>query len=129
MVRTPGGDSSLVEPKAVDAAYPLYGSFTLADGRRAPPPAADSLLIGPGLAERLAVGVGDSLRYGTATFRIAGIIGTSARTIMRELAMMLAPLRKASQPVSNCPRVGEHIGATWKSVSRTPEACSASRCR
>lgn len=71
-----GPDAVLSELKAVDAAYPLYGSFTLADGRRAPPPAADSLYIGPGLAERLAVGVGDSLRYGTATFRIAGIIGT-----------------------------------------------------
>ena len=40
--------------------------------------------------------------------------GTNARRRPSE-----APLCKASMPVMSWPRVGVHIGATWKSVSRT----------
>jgi hypothetical protein len=29
-------------------------------------------------------------------------------------------------PLINCPRVGVHIGAAWKSVNRTLSACSRS---
>ncbi len=73
---TGGPGAVLAELKGVDGAYPLYGALTLADGRRAPPLTADQVLVGPSLIDRLGVRVGDALRFGSATFRIAGIIGT-----------------------------------------------------
>lgn len=66
----------LTEFKGVDAAYPLYGAFTLEDGSAVTSLADDAVLIGRSLADRLDVAMGDSLRYGTADFRIAGIIGS-----------------------------------------------------
>ena len=65
----------LSELKAVDAAYPLYGRLTLANGRTAPPPTAETVLIGRALADRLLVKPGESLRFGNASFRVTGIIG------------------------------------------------------
>lgn len=64
-----------VELKAIDAAYPLYGRLTLADGRVVRAPADTDALIGPGLADRLGLRVGDPVRFGTARFRVAGVIG------------------------------------------------------
>lgn len=61
--------------KAVDAAWPLYGTFTLATGQSAHAPSAQEAWIAPDLASRLDAHVGQSLRVGGATFRIAGVIG------------------------------------------------------
>lgn len=61
--------------KAVDAAWPLYGTFTLATGQSAHAPSAQEAWIAPDLASRLDARVGQSLRVGGATFRIAGVIG------------------------------------------------------
>jgi putative ABC transport system permease protein len=63
----------LTELKGVDAAYPLYGSVSLDQGRYRPLDASH-VLIAPALAERLGVRPGDPLRYGTATFTIAAIL-------------------------------------------------------
>ena len=71
-----GPSAVLSELKGVDSVYPLYGDLTLADGRPAREIDANELLVGQALIDRLAVTVGDELRFGTATFRIAGIIGT-----------------------------------------------------
>jgi len=71
--RADGPSAVLTELKGVDNAYPLYGALTLRDGAyRALKP--DQIVIGDALAERLLVKTGDALRYGTATFTIAGII-------------------------------------------------------
>ncbi len=64
----------LTELKGVDAAYPLYGTLSLRTGRYTPPLPADRILIGAALAERLGIAPGGRIRYGTATFTIAGII-------------------------------------------------------
>jgi len=69
-----GPDAILTELKAVDGTYPLYGALTVGAGSPAPVLAADELLAAPALAERLALHVGDRLRYGEADFRIAAII-------------------------------------------------------
>ncbi|WP_288459784.1 FtsX-like permease family protein [uncultured Sphingomonas sp.] len=74
MAVTAAGATAPVQLKAVDRAYPLYGRLTLADGRTAGAPANDRVWIGRALAERLAVAPGATLRLGTATFRIGGII-------------------------------------------------------
>ena len=69
-----GTNNVPVELKGVDRAYPLYGALTLADGRRVHAPAATDVWIGQALADRLAARAGGSVRFGTATFRIAGVI-------------------------------------------------------
>lgn len=65
----------LSELKGVDGAYPLYGRLTLENGAVAPPLRGDQLLVARALADRLDADVGDTLRFGTASFTIAGIIG------------------------------------------------------
>jgi putative ABC transport system permease protein len=70
----PGEGAILTEFKAVDGAYPLYGDLRVGDGRPVTRLAADEVIIAPALAERLSVGPGASIRYGEASFRIAGII-------------------------------------------------------
>ena len=46
-------------------------------------------------------------------------VGMPGRRNARPAVTDVAPLRSASRPVSSWPRVGVHIGATWKSVNRT----------
>ncbi|MDT7532099.1 ABC transporter permease [Sphingobium sp. SA2] len=70
----PDSAAVLTELKGVDSAYPLYGTLALQGGVYRAPLAPDRILIGPALADRLAVKPGDRLVYGTATFTIADII-------------------------------------------------------
>lgn len=72
--RTDGAESGLVELKGVDTAYPLYGDFRLMPGASAPRPSGNQVAIGPELAERLSVEVGDDLRIGAAELEIVGLI-------------------------------------------------------
>lgn len=71
-----GPSAVLSELKGVDGAYPLYGALTLSDGRSLTAIADDELLVGQALVDRLGVAVGDSIRFGNASFRIAGIIAS-----------------------------------------------------
>ena len=73
-----GGERTLVELKAVDAAYPLYGAIGID-----PPQAPETVFLSgdePGalaeaaLLERLKLRVGDTLQVGAAFFRIRGVI-------------------------------------------------------
>lgn len=66
-------DAVLTELKGVDGRYPLYGTLRLASGVYRPL-APDAVLVDRSLAERLLLRRGDPLRYGEATFRVAGII-------------------------------------------------------
>ena len=76
---TSNGASTLVEIKATDAAYPLYGTLAFADGNTWSatdtalpyPVAVDDLLLG-----RLNVKVGDVLRLGKTEVRVAAVIAT-----------------------------------------------------
>lgn len=72
--RLDGTENILVELKGVDRAYPLYGQFRLRPGAEAPRPSGAQVAIGPELAERLSVGIGDSIRIGDARLRIIGLI-------------------------------------------------------
>ncbi|GGD99260.1 glycosyl transferase family 1 [Polymorphobacter glacialis] len=62
----------LVELKAVDAKWPLYGRFTIAGGSTLAP---GSAAIDPALADRLKLARGDRISIGNAVFTVAGIIG------------------------------------------------------
>lgn len=87
MARLPdGSDQSLVEVKAVDEAYPLYGSFT----SEPPLPVRDLLaadngaygaVAAPLLLERLGVSVGQEILVGKARFRITGAIANEPDAI------------------------------------------------
>ncbi len=65
-----GGERVLAEVKAVDAAYPLYGALTLANGARLAP---GSVAVAPALAARAA---GGTLTVGEANLRVAGTIAS-----------------------------------------------------
>lgn len=64
-----------IELKAVDGAWPLYGSLTLKDGRTAGAPPRGEAWIAQGAAERLGIGPGDRFRLGTSELKVGGIIG------------------------------------------------------
>ena len=68
---TTGGDRVLAELKAVDARYPLYGSFRLTGGARLTP---GTVALSPALADRLRARTGDRIRVGTTVFRVAGLV-------------------------------------------------------
>jgi putative ABC transport system permease protein len=72
--RLDGAESVLVELKGVDAAYPLYGNLRLQPGALAKRPQGRQVAIGPELADRLAISVGDSIRIGAATLQVIGLI-------------------------------------------------------
>ncbi|MDT9599351.1 ABC transporter permease [Sphingosinicella rhizophila] len=72
--RLDGNETILVELKGVDQAYPLYGNLRLEPGALASRPSANQVAIGPELADRLAVRIGDDIRIGAATLRIIGFI-------------------------------------------------------
>lgn len=73
---TGGGAPAAVlsEIKGVDGAYPLYGQLRLASGQLHRPLAADDVVIGPALAQRLRLGVGDRVRFGSALYTVRGVI-------------------------------------------------------
>ena len=70
-----GSGQSLVQVKAVDGAYPLYGEVlfedgkTLADIRR-----PDAVAVERGLLEQLRLKVGDRFQLGNATVEIAAVL-------------------------------------------------------
>ena len=75
-----GGRRTLVELKAVDNAYPLFGEMTLEPAM----PLADALaerdgvmgvVIDPALARRFALSIGDRLRIGDVSFEVRAEIG------------------------------------------------------
>lgn len=72
--RTDGSESVLVELKGVDRSWPLYGGFRLLPGALAARPSGTDVAIGPEIADRLRVKVGERIRVGSAELRIIGLI-------------------------------------------------------
>jgi putative ABC transport system permease protein len=73
MAVAPDGERSLVELKAVDGAYPLYGELVLAPAGTLGPRA---VALEAGVAERLNLSPGDPVRIGEATLTFAGVVAT-----------------------------------------------------
>jgi putative ABC transport system permease protein len=77
MARHPAaGTSLLVELKAVEAAYPLYGRVETAPSRPLGELLGDgrSAVVEPALLERLGLAVGDALLLGSARVTITGVV-------------------------------------------------------
>lgn len=73
--RADGADQALVEVKAADASYPLYGELRASDGAVDMAAArADQAWVDPLLMERLGLRPGDRLAVGEQSFSIAGAI-------------------------------------------------------
>ncbi|MFZ5815236.1 MAG: ABC transporter permease [Bacillota bacterium] len=64
-------ETTLVEVKAVAPGYPFYGTLEVEPAARL---TDETALVGGELLDRLGLQVGDSLKIGTATFTIAGVI-------------------------------------------------------
>ena len=80
MAIAPSGDRTLVELKAADNAYPLYGRLELDPPEATLHPAAagapPGVALEPLVAERLGVQVGEQIRIGEQSFVLAGLIRT-----------------------------------------------------
>lgn len=82
MARTLDGSAqALIDIKAVDGAYPLYGSVELDGGAAAAPPgladavrAEGKIAVAPGLLAQLGVRIGDRIKIGSADFTIAAAV-------------------------------------------------------
>jgi putative ABC transport system permease protein len=88
MARVPGGKSALIEAKAVDAAYPLYGEVVIAEPKGAGPVwrTPGTILAERSLLQRLNVGIGDKLVIGDATVTIGGVLGAQPDRLADRLA-------------------------------------------
>ena len=74
--RIDGGGQALVEMKAVDQAYPLYGALSVDGGGDAKTLIADGkgALAAPELLTRLGIHAGDRIKVGDAEFVIRGVL-------------------------------------------------------
>jgi putative ABC transport system permease protein len=66
----------MIELKGIESAYPLYGDFTLAEGKRFDHTLLknNGAVVAPLLLERLSLRVGDFIKIGDSTFEIRGVI-------------------------------------------------------
>ena len=81
-----GEDQTLVEVKAVDDLYPLYGEFLTSprldfEGLYAERDGAFGAAVAPILLERLGIGLGERMSVGNATFEIRAIIENEPDTL------------------------------------------------
>ena len=86
--RAEGDGNSLIELKAVDTLYPLYGTLRLADGTAladalAPRDGMNGAVVDPALLLRLGLAVGDRLLVGAGLFEIRGEIANEPDRTLR----------------------------------------------
>jgi putative ABC transport system permease protein len=88
MARIAGGKSALVEVKAVDGDYPLYGAVVITEPKDAGAiwRKAGVIVTERSLLERLNVKIGSTLSIGDATVTIGGILGTQPDRLADRLA-------------------------------------------
>ena len=88
MARNPQGKSALVEVKAVDGAYPLYGGVAITEPADAGAVWRELgvVVVERALLDRLNVGVGSTLSIGEATVKIGGVLGAQPDRLADRLA-------------------------------------------
>jgi putative ABC transport system permease protein len=94
-----GASAAPVELKAVDARWPLVGRLLLKDGRAVGAPAANAAWIGEGLAERLAVRVGDTIIIGGQPLAVGGVIADEPDRLGEGLSLGAVAIVPAALPV------------------------------
>jgi putative ABC transport system permease protein len=65
----------MVELKGIEAPYPLYGEFTLANGERFAHALLENngVVVAASLVERLNLKIGDEVKIGNSTFQVRGV--------------------------------------------------------
>jgi putative ABC transport system permease protein len=88
MARTADGKNALIEVKAVDDAYPLYGEVSMSETERAGYVWRDPamVLVERTLLDRLGVAVGKELAIGEANVTIGGVLGEQPDRLADRLA-------------------------------------------
>jgi len=89
-----------IELKAVDAAWPLVGRLTLADGRSVGAPAEGTAWFSPDAAARLGLAPGDSAKIGTGMLRVGGIIADEPDRLSEGFALGPTVIVPAAFPAS-----------------------------
>jgi putative ABC transport system permease protein len=87
-----GTRHTLIELKAVDAAYPLYGAVDLAPGQPldaalAPRDGVYGAVADPAVAERLGIKIGDSFKIGAAILQLRATITRAPDAALSGLAL------------------------------------------
>ena len=88
MARTADGKNALIEVKAVDDAYPLYGEVSMSETERAGYiwRSPSMVLVERTLLDRLGLAVGKKLAIGAANVAIGGILGEQPDRLADRLA-------------------------------------------
>ncbi len=121
MAIAPSGERTLVELKAVDGAYPLYGALELAGGARLEP---GTVALEAAVAERLNLRTGEVVRLGEASLRFAGIIVTEPdRTASPTVLGPRALIAMASLPATALIQPGSLVN--YDTRARLPEGTNA----
>jgi putative ABC transport system permease protein len=88
MARSQTGKSALIEVKAVDAVYPLYGDVVITQAKKPGPIWRDDgvVLVEQTLLDRLGLDVGSTIHIGEATATIGGVLGEQPDRLADRLA-------------------------------------------
>jgi putative ABC transport system permease protein len=88
MARSGKGKSALVEVKAVDDTYPLYGEVVVTEPKDVGPlwRSPGVILAERTLLDRLNLKIGDSIKIGETTVRIGGVLGEQPDRLADRLA-------------------------------------------
>jgi putative ABC transport system permease protein len=123
------GRTALVEVKAIDSAYPLFGAVTLASGGTlADAIAQDNVAVDPILLERLGLDLGQKIRIGDKEFVLKAAIANEPDRISDGLA--LGPrvmMSEAALRQTGLIQPGSLI--TWKYRVRMPQDASFAQVR
>ncbi len=110
-----GEDSLLAELKAIDSIYPHYGALKLRGGTAVKAPAKGEVYIGPTLSERLDIEPGGTVRFGEATFKVAGIIDEEPDRLGEGFALgPVAIINMASLPDTGLIQPGSMYEAKYR---------------
>ena len=115
-----GDTAAPVQIKAVDAAWPMVGRLTLADGRNVGAPAPGTAWIAPGAAARLGLSTGQTFTIAGKPLRVGGIIAVEPDGLGEGFALgptVIVPLNFPASAGLTAP------GAMYRSRLRV--ACAA----
>lgn len=121
MAVAPDGERTLVELKAVDALYPLFGELVLdPPGRLAP----GEVVVERVVADRLGVSAGATLRIGEARFTLRGVIATEPDKVTSPAILgPRAMIAMADLPATALIQPGSLV--TWEYRLDLPEGAAA----